>query len=239
LQLEKHLSFLIACLIFYKTRNLRFLCMWKKLIAYILLPIILPGILQAQQVLTLKAAVDTALHNYGSIRARQQYARSSQASVEQARRDYLPNINFGLQQDFGTVNGQNGPLYGFGGLGVASSGLPLPEQNWNAAFGALYLTNVNWDFFAFGKAKEKINVAKSVAQRDQQDLSQELFQHSVKVAAAYLNLQAAHQLSYSYRKNLDRIDTVRRSVVAKALNGLVAGVDSSLANADYANALIG
>ncbi len=238
MQLEKHLSFLIACLIFYKTRNLRFLCMWKKLIAYILLPIILPGILQAQQVLTLKAAVDTALHNYGSIRARQQYARSSQASVEQARRDYLPNINFGLQQDFGTVNGQNGPLYGFGGLGVASSGLPLPEQNWNAAFGALYLTNVNWDFFAFGKAKEKINVAKSVAQRDQQDLSQELFQHSVKVAAAYLNLQAAHQLSYSYRKNLDRIDTVRRSVVAKALNGLVAGVDSSLANADYANALI-
>lgn len=193
---------------------------------------------QAQQVFTLKTAVDTALQRYGSIKARQAYAQSSQVSVQQARRDYLPNINFGFQQDFGTVNGQNGPLYGFGGLGVASSGLPLPQQNWNAAFGALYLTNVNWDFFAFGKAKERVKVATSVASRDQQDLSQELFQHSIRVAAAYLNLLAAHQLSFSYQKNLDRTDTVRRTVIAKALNGLVAGVDSSLANADYANALI-
>ncbi|MFC3160179.1 hypothetical protein ACFOEQ_18415 [Chryseobacterium arachidis] len=79
---------------------------------------------------------------------------SSKESIELAKRQYLPNLNISLQQDFGTVNGQNGPLYGFGGYGVASSGLPLPEQNWNAAFGALYLANVNWEFL-FRKSQAK------------------------------------------------------------------------------------
>lgn len=192
----------------------------------------------AQNVLTLKGAVEAAIKNYGSIKAKQAYAKSSQTSIEQAKRDALPNINFSLQQDIGTINGQNGPLYGFGGLSVGSSGAALPSQNWNSAFGSLYLTNVNWDFFSFGKAKEYVKVAQSVADRDNRDLSQEIFQQQIKVAAAYLNLQAAQQLSYSYKRNLDRIDTVRHVVVTRALNGLVAGVDSSMANADYANALI-
>jgi hypothetical protein len=61
------------------------------------------------------------------------------------------------------VNGQNGPVYGFGGFGVASSGLPLPNQNWNAAFGALYLANLNWEFFTFGRIKERIKTAQQVA----------------------------------------------------------------------------
>ncbi len=192
----------------------------------------------AQRVLTLKEAVETAVKNYGSVKAKEAYVKSAQAAIEQAKRDNLPNINFGLQQDFGTINGQNGPLYGFGGLSVASAGPSLPEQNWNAAFGSLYLTNVNWDFFAFGRAKEHVKVARSAAEQYSKDLSQEIFQHKIKVAAAYLNLQAAQQLSYSYRRNLERIDTVRHTVITKAVNGLVAGVDSSLANADYANALI-
>lgn len=192
----------------------------------------------AQKLLSLKDAVAIAVQNYGTIQAKQNYAGASKALEQQAKRDYLPNLNFSFQQDYGTVNGQNGPLYGFGGLGAASSGLPLDHQNWNAAFGALYLANMNWEFFSFGKAKGKIKVANAVAEMDQGDLEQEIFQHKIKVASAYLNLLAAHQLTYSYQKNLDRADTVRRIVVTRALNGLVAGVDSSQANADYANAYI-
>ncbi len=79
------------------------------------------------------------------------------------KNDYLPNLVLSAQHDYGTVNGQNGPFVcGFGGYGVASSSLPLPNQNWNAAFGALYLANINWEFFAFGKAKEKIRTAESI-----------------------------------------------------------------------------
>ncbi|MEY8758421.1 TolC family protein [Chryseobacterium tongliaoense] len=192
----------------------------------------------AQEVLSLQAALETAVHNYGTIKAKESYRLSSQESVELAKRQYLPNLNFSVQQDFGTVNGQNGPLYGFGGYGVASSGLPLPEQNWNATFGALYLANVNWEFFSFGKAKQRVKVAESKTQRDSKDLSDEVFQHKIKVAAAYLNVLAAKKLKLSYEKNVARTDTIRRVVEVKERNGLVPGVDLSLAKADYANAMI-
>jgi len=196
------------------------------------------SLLSAQQTLTLKDAIQTAINNYGTIKAKSSYAASSQASVVQAKRDYLPNLNVSAQQDYGTVNGQNGPLYGFGGLAVASAGQPLPDQNWNAAFGGLYLTNINWDFFAFGRAKEKIKTVQAVATRDTKDWQQEIFQQEIRVAAAYLNLLAAQKLTLSYQKNLNRADTFRRVVVTRVKNGLNPGVDSSQANAEVSNAKI-
>lgn len=193
---------------------------------------------KAQEVLTLQSALETAVHNYGSIKAKESYRLSSQESIELAKRQYLPNLNISLQQDYGTINGQNGPLYGFGGYGVASSGLPLPDQNWNASFGALYLANINWEFFSFGKAKQRVKVAESKNLRDTKDLSDEIFRHKVKVAAAYLNVLAAKKLKLSYARNLGRTDTIRRIVEVKERNGIVPGVDLSLAKADYANAMI-
>lgn len=189
------------------------------------------------QILTIQDAIQTAQNNYGIIKAKSNYVNASKATVNQSKKDYLPNLNLSLQQDYGTVNGQNGPLYGLG-LAVASSGLPLANQNWNAAFGALYLTNVNWDFFAFGRAKEKINLSESLVVRDQSDLDQERFQHQVRVAGAYLNLLAAQRLIKSWENNLERASALKNVVVTRAKNGLVAGVDSSLANAEVSNAKI-
>jgi outer membrane protein TolC len=190
------------------------------------------------QPLTLKEAVAKAMANYGTIKAKQNYASASTALIAQSRRDYLPNLNISAQQDYGTVNGQNGPLYGFGGLGVASSGLPLNEQNWNAAFGALYLANVNWDFFTFGRVAGRVKVAKATAARDESDLEQEQFQQQIRVAAAYLNLLAAQRITLSQQKNLDRALVFKNTTVARASSGLIAGVDSSLANAEVSRAKI-
>ncbi len=195
------------------------------------------NVVNAQQ-LTLKDAVARAMANYGTIKAKQNYAAASNALVAQSRRDYLPNLNISAQQDYGTVNGQNGPLYGFGGLGVASSGLPLNEQNWNAAFGSLYLANVNWDFFTFGRVAGKVKVAKAVAARDETDLEQEQFQQQIRVAAAYLNLLAAQRITLSQQKNLERAIVFKTTTVARAGSGLIAGVDSSLANAEVSRAKI-
>ncbi len=189
------------------------------------------------QVLTLNDAVEKALTNYGTIKAKNNYINASRAAVLQSKKEYLPNLNFSAQQDYGTVNGQNGPLYGMG-LSVASSGLPLPNQNWNSAFGALYLTNVNWDFFAFGRAKERIHVSEAIVKRDESDLAQEQFQHSIRVASAYLNLIVAQRLTRSWENNLERAVAIKNVVVTRAKNGLIAGVDSSLANAEVSNAKI-
>lgn len=190
------------------------------------------------QSISLKEVVDTAMAHYGIIQAKGNYVKAGEERVIQSKRDYLPNLSYSAQQVYGTVNGQNGPLYGFGGLGVASSGLPLAEQNWNAGFGALYLANINWEFFSFGRAKQRIEVARSSLQVNATDLAQEQFQHRIRVAGAYLNLLVAQRLKGIQQKNLDRALIVKRTATARAANGLLAGVDSSLANAEVSAARI-
>lgn len=191
-----------------------------------------------QKVLTMKEAIQTALDNYGTIKAKASQLNASKAYLKETRSEYLPDFNISAQQDYGTINGQNGPLYGYRGLNSAASGPALNNQNWNSAFGALYLGNINWDFFTFGRAKEKIKVQQNIVNLNETDLAQEQFQHEVRVAGAYLNLLAAQRLTKSQENNLSRAQELTRVVVARVKNGLNAGVDSSLANAEVSNAKI-
>ncbi|MEP6610553.1 MAG: TolC family protein [Mucilaginibacter sp.] len=202
------------------------------------LSVVICSQVQAQKVLTIKDAEQLALANYGTIKAKANQLNASKAYLTETRAEQLPDVNLSAQQDYGTVNGQNGPLYGYRGFSVASSGPALQHQNWNAAFGALYLANVSWDFFSFGKAKEKVKVQRSAVSRDESDLVQEQFQHEIRVAGTYLNLLAAQQLSKAQADNLNRAIELQKVVVARVKNGLNAGVDSSQANAEVSNARI-
>jgi outer membrane protein TolC len=190
------------------------------------------------QILTVREAVQTALNNYGTIKAKANYLKASQTAVKEASLDYFPNLSVAAQQSYGTANGQFGPMYGAGGLGTASSGPVFPSQNWNSTFGSLYLANMNWDVFAFGKVHQKVRVAEQQVLRETYDLEQEKFQHQVRVASTYLNLLAAQRLKLSQQRNLERADALRKVVVMLAKNGLNAGVDSSTANAEVSSAKI-
>jgi outer membrane protein TolC len=190
------------------------------------------------QTLTLKEAVNSAMNNYGTIKAKGNYLNASKASVKQASSIYLPNLSLAAQQAYGTANGQFGPVIPIGGLNAASSGPPFLSQNWNAAFGGLYLANISWDFFSFGRVRENVRVAEAQVLQDASDLDQEKFQQQVRVAGAYLNLLAAQRIKISQQKNLERAEALRLVVLARTKNGLNPGVDSSQANAEVSNAKI-
>lgn len=190
------------------------------------------------QALTLKQAVQTALNNYGTIRAKADYVKASQANVKEVKTEYLPDVNFAAQQVYGTANSNYGPLASYKVPPVASGGPVVATQNWNAAFGALYWTNINWDFFQFGRYKQKTRAAEAIVYQNQSDLDQERFEQSVRVSAAYLNLVATQKLIISQQKNLDRAVAFQTVVTARAKSGLNPGVDSSLANAEVSSARI-
>lgn len=190
------------------------------------------------QKLSLKAAVDKAVANYGMLSAKSNYARFANEKIIQIKRAYLPNLSLSAQQDYGTINGQSGPLYGLGGLAVASSGSPLATQNWNAAFGALYLVNINWELYNFGRTKQQITLAKSEAAILERDYQQELFQHKIKVAGAYLNLLASQRLQTAEERNLARLEVFYNNIAAKVKSGLLPGVDLTTAAAEVSNATI-
>src|ERR1700753_2033762 len=92
---------------------------------------------QAQKILTVKEAEQLALANYGTIKSKTNQLNAAKVNLTESKTEYLPNLSVSGQQDYGTVNSQFGPAYGFNGLGVSSSGPVLAKQNWTAAFGSL------------------------------------------------------------------------------------------------------
>ncbi|HEY4324697.1 MAG TPA: TolC family protein [Mucilaginibacter sp.] len=190
-----------------------------------------------QKVLSLKEAEQTALANYETIKSKTNQLNATKANLSESRTEYLPDVNISAQQAYGTVNGQYGPALGLNGS-ISSSGPVLNHQNWNAGFGSLYLSNISWNFFAFGRAIEKVKVQKTSVSRDESDLAQEQFQHQIRVAATYLNLLASQQLSKAAQDNLSRTIDIQTVVGARVKSGLNPGVDSSQANAEVAAARI-
>src|SRR5580700_2639966 len=190
------------------------------------------------QVLTLRQAVQTALNNYGTIRAKTDYVKAARANVREVKNEYLPDLSLAAEQVYGTANASYGPAIGYKAPAVSSSGPTLPSQNWNAAFGSLYWTNINWDFFQFGRYKQKAQVAQKGLDLNQSDLDQEKFEQSVRVGGAFLNLIAAQKLILSQQANLDRAVSFQTVATARAKSGLNPGVDSSLANAEVSSARI-
>ena len=188
--------------------------------------------------LTLQKAINIALTQQQILKAKGNYAKSSAEAVTASKRDGLPDFILSAQQAYGTINGLNGLPSGVPGLTTIVAGPVAPTQNWNAAFGALYATNVYWNVFSFGLQRAHVAEAKGIADRDAADLEQEKFQQQVRVSGAYLNLLAAQRLHYSMDVNLWRVSQLRNVILTRTENGLNPGVDSAIANAEVSKARI-
>jgi len=195
-----------------------------------------PGNQTADTTLTLPQALRIAVTNYPQIKAAQNIADASALELKAARQDGLPDLNLGIESAYGTLNGMNGLSSGEPGLTALTSGPVSTTQNWNAAFGALYLTNVNFNLFSFGLQRAHVAAAKGQYDQDKSALDQQIFQQQVRVAAAYLSLLAARQVRHAMEANLTRTLDLRNVILARTLNGLNAGVDSSIADAEVAKA---
>lgn len=210
----------------------------NKNIVVLLMLLLLCKAMPAQTSLSLQDALRIATVNYESIKAKKNYLKASEATEQASRRDYLPDLKFSAQQSYGTINAQNGPMYGFGGLGVASTSMPLAEQNWNSAFGSLYLANINWDFFTFGQINNSINLSRLSKEKSHADLQQEVFQHQIRTISAYLNLLAVQRMVFVQQKNVERAEVFLSTVQSLANSELKPMVDASLAQAEVSNAKI-
>lgn len=188
------------------------------------------------QTLQLPDALKRSIQNYEKIKAKEALVLASRENTTYQKSQHLPDFSLLAQQSYGTINAQNGPMYAYGGLGSAATSMPLADQNWNAAFGSLYLANINWNLFTFGRIKNQVQIARWEEKVAIADLEQEKFQHQVKVGAAYFNLLASQRIKYVQEKNLDRAQVFMTTTVSRAASGLIPGVDAALAKAEVSNA---
>ena len=188
------------------------------------------------QTLQLPDALQRSIQNYEKIKAKEALIQASQENTNYQKSQYLPDFTVLAQQSYGTINAQNGPMYGYSGLGSAATSMPLADQNWNAAFGSLYLANINWNLFTFGRIKNQVQQGRVEERQSVTDLEQEKFQHQVKVGSAYFNLFTSQRIKYVQEKNLERAQVFMSTTLSRAASGLIPGVDASLAKAEVSNA---
>ncbi len=94
--------------------------------------------------LTLQEALQTGLKNYQSIKAKENYAKAATENISVVKREYLPDLNLATQNSYGTVNGENGPMWGYKGWTTGASGPachhktgmpPLVDYTWPTSAG--------------------------------------------------------------------------------------------------------
>jgi outer membrane protein TolC len=188
------------------------------------------------KVLTLPEALRIAAANYQLLQAKENYAKASAEAIHTAKKDALPDFTLSAENAFGTLNGMNGLSSGQPGITTLTAGPATASQNWNAAFGALYVSNIDWNIYSFGLQRAHVATARGQNDQDLADLRQEQFRQQVRVAGAYLDLLSAQRLRLAMEANLRRASQLRDIILRRTENGLNPGVDSALANAEVSRA---
>ncbi len=185
--------------------------------------------------LTLEQVVELALKNYPAIRAAKAQSQSAEAGIESAKIALLPRADLLWQQNRATRNNVFGLLLPQSTL-PSISGPQLnnttQESAWGSAAGLLF----SWEPFDFGLRKAGIDLAK--AQSKQAEAAEALTKLDVSAAAAdaFLTLLAAEQTVRAATANVERAETLAKTVAALVTNQLRPGIDSSRAEAELAAA---
>ncbi len=184
---------------------------------------------------TLRQAVEFALAHYPQARAAAQKLIAAQAGVRLARTDYLPHTDMMWQSNRGTYNNITGQLLPQSVL-PSLSGTVLPDTSgrtaWNTGAGAL----LSWQPFDFGLRAANVNVARAGEHAAEAQLEVTKLDVEANAATAFLEAAAAQQLTLSAKANVDRRETLAKSIHVLVDNQLRPGADGSRTDAELAAA---
>lgn len=184
------------------------------------------------QAYTLPQVLDLGRTNYPSIKARAAEAQGAKSDAIAASLEYLPKISAQHQYTYGTSNSMTGSYYPNPAV-ISPAGGIRPENINIATWGSYSSVLLEWNVFNFGKVAGTVKAARTAAETSQAAYENELFQHQVRVADAYLLTLMAEKLSAIQKVNMERALRFREVVSAGVISGMRAGVDSSLASAEY------
>lgn len=205
--------------------------MKRSFLAASFLSIVLFG--QAQ---TLPELIKQAEANYPLLKAKGYEVQARKDQVSFAKSTALPSLDAAYQLNYATYNNITGMAVGQSFVPI--SGPPSTDNTYDAVFGSVGGLLLNWEPFTFGQRKSKVESAKAYQSYQEADAAQEIFQHQIRTANAYLDVVLAHELTKVYSKNLERAQENVRIVKSLVRSGLRPGVDSALFNAELSRAKI-
>jgi outer membrane protein TolC len=188
-------------------------------------------------VFTLEEAVEFALKSYPAVRASLERVRSAQAGVGVARTAYLPRTDLLWQTNRATDNNITGLVIPNSVTAPITGPVALSPSNqnaWGSAGGLLF----SWEPLDFGYRGAKVDAARAAENREAAEASLTRLDVSVATVNAYLTLLAAEQTTRAAQADVERRETLSKSVRILVDNQLRAGADASRANAELARARV-
>ncbi|HEY8401064.1 MAG TPA: TolC family protein [Cytophagaceae bacterium] len=180
--------------------------------------------------------LEVGKQNYPLLKSKLADVQSFNRRISSVKNAYIPDVVVGHQYTYATSNNVEGAFFPYEGTTISPSGGVRSENIYQPTFGSFTTAMLDWRIINFGKVSANIDVAKAQKDNSQADYENELFQYQVRLADTYLLLLISRQLREVQEYNLQRAENFRNTVMALVSAGLRAGVDSSLANAEYARA---
>ncbi|MGE0587092.1 MAG: TolC family protein [Cyclobacteriaceae bacterium] len=174
--------------------------------------------------------------NYPLLKAKGYEVQARKDQVAFVKSTALPSLDAAYQLNYATYNNITGMALGQGFVPI--SGPPSKDNTYDAVFGSAGGLVLNWEPFTFGQRKSKINSARAYQEYQQAEQDQEIFQHQIKTANAYLDVVMTYELVKVYSKNLERAEDNLRIVKSLTRSGLRPGTDTALFKAELSRAKI-
>lgn len=185
---------------------------------------------------TLPELLKQAEANYPLLKAKGYEVQARKDQVSFTKSTALPSLDAAYQLNYATYNNITGMAVGQGFVPI--SGPPSSDNTYDAVFGSAGGLVLNWDAVTFGQRKSRVNSAKAYQDYQQADQDQEIFQHQIRTANAYLDLVMTYELVKVYAKNLERAEDNVRIVKSLTRSGLRPGADTALFKAELSKAKI-
>jgi outer membrane protein len=191
----------------------------------------------AKRTFTLDEAVEFALKNYPAVHASLERVRAAEAGVGVARTSYLPRTDILWQSSRATDNNIAGLTIPNTVVAPITGPVTLSPSNqsaWGSAGGLLF----SWEPLDFGYRGAKVDAARAVHNRASAEASLTRLDVTVATINAYLTLLAAEQTVRAAQADVERRETLKKSVHVLVDNQLRAGADASRADAELARARV-
>lgn len=193
-------------------------------------------IANAQTTQTLHQLLQLAETNYPALKAKKFAVDAAKKAVEVSANTKIPSLDAAYQMNYATANNITGMAYPQYLMPI--SGPPSSSNNYSGVFGSAASLLLNWQPITFGQREAQIAFSQTGVKYASTDLANEILQHKIKVANAYLDALTYHELDKLYLQNILRTQANLSNVRTLALNGIKAGVDSTFFSTEVSKAKI-
>jgi adhesin transport system outer membrane protein len=154
-----------------------------------------------------------------------------QSIARETRYNWLPALKMNYQANLGTNNNVPGAYFGFGIVPSNSGGI-RPSNASDNALANLGIISLDWEIYNFGGFKAQNKVAEADIKVGEQQYELTKYQLQAYAIDAYLQLFHYQNLKAIQQENIVRNQQIRSSIQSLAKSGIIAGVDTSIAEAE-------